>query len=462
MCDTMVALGDATTDGSVILARNSDREPDEAHLVVRYPHAHHAPDDEVRCTYITIPQAPETYEVLLCKPFWLWGCEMGANEKGVAIGNEAVFTKEDHAETGLLGMDLMRLALERADTAEKALQVIVDLLGQYGQGGACGYLHKGLRYHNSFIIADTSHAWVLETAGKYWAAERVRDVRTISNGLTIGHTFDLASPGLVEHAIERGWCKSKDDFHFARCYSDFFYTHFSRCRARQRRSTELLRAKKSQIAVETMMSTLRDHGQGVLPELFRPARSSMASLCMHAANELTRSSQSTGAMVAHLEAKAATVWVTGTSATCTSVFKPVYLNGLPLPEHGPVADGTYDADTLWWHHERLHRATLRDYPARYALYRDDRDALEADFIAEANALRTASPNLEPGERARAQAEMSQHCFDRARGATTEWIDRIESARPTRRLPWLYRRYWNKQARQAGFPPKRASKVRGAR
>ena len=251
MCDTLVAVGEATADGTVILAKNSDRQPNEAQQIVVIPRALHKKDATVKCTYIEIPQVRETYEVLLSKPFWIWGCEMGANECGVTIGNEAVFSKiPSGKEPGLIGMDFIRLALERADTARKALEVIIELLETYGQSGNCG-LPKKEYYHNSFIIADPTEAWVLETVAKFWVAEQVRDVRTISNGLTIGNEWDMASPGLVEYAIKRGWCRSREDFHFARCFSDFLYTRFSASAARQCRTTELLKAKKGNITVET-------------------------------------------------------------------------------------------------------------------------------------------------------------------------------------------------------------------
>ena len=217
MCDTIVALGNVTADGVTLFGKNSDREPNEAHHVVIVPAADHAPGARVKCTYVEIPQVAHTCRVLLAKPFWIWGAEMGANERGVAIGNEAVFTKIPYGkEPGLIGMDFLRLALERAATARAALDVITNLLAQYGQSGNCGFKHASY-YHNSFIIADPREAWVLETAGKHWAAERVKDVRTISNGITIGNQFDLASHDLVTYAVERGWCKGRDDFHFARC-----------------------------------------------------------------------------------------------------------------------------------------------------------------------------------------------------------------------------------------------------
>ncbi|MDF1513757.1 MAG: C69 family dipeptidase, partial [Anaerolineae bacterium] len=220
MCDTLVAMGSMTQDGSVLFAKNSDREPNEAQVLTYVPRQQHGEDEQIQCTYIQIPQVEQTNALLLCRPFWMWGAEMGVNEHGVTIGNEAVFTKEPvQKQGGLLGMDLIRLGLERADTADRALEIIVTLLQAYGQGGNCGLTHN-FYYHNSFIIADHKQAWVLETAGTYWAALKVRNFYTISNGLTIGDTYDRASPGLVDHAVEQGWCRNKTEFGFARCYSD--------------------------------------------------------------------------------------------------------------------------------------------------------------------------------------------------------------------------------------------------
>jgi secernin len=453
MCDTLVAVGEATADGTVILGKNSDRQPNEAHVLVHVPRTRHEDGAMVKCTYVEVPQVAETYEVLLAKPFWIWGCEMGANECGVAIGNEAVFTKEPYEKgPGLIGMDLIRLALERAGTAREALDVVVGLLETYGQGGNCGFHHPEF-YHNSFIIADPGQAWVLETAGKFWAAERVRSVRTISNGLTIGGEWDLASPGLVEHAVEKGWCRSADDFHFARCYSDFLYTRFGGCRVRQHRSTELLEAQQGAITVETMMATLRDHGpQAAADPSWNPSKGLlMDSLCVHAGFGPTRPGQSAGAMVAHLASDLPTYWLTGTSGTCVSVFKPVYLGGAGLPGVsvlGPEPAGTYDPESLWWTHERLHRAVIRDYATREPLFRDERNALEAAFLREAAELYERYHKASDGERAGSLAAFTASCFERAAEATPRWFETVSSAPVQRRLPRLFALAWDRFDKQA--------------
>ena len=167
MCDTFVALGSATAGGSVIFGKNSDREPNEAQEVCYYPSADHAPGEQVQCTYRALPQAAHTHAVLLSKPFWMWGAEMGLNEHGVAIGNEAVFTRLPYDKSpNLTGMDMLRLALERAATARAALDVITGLIESEGQGGNCGFTHP-FYYHNSFLIADPGEAWVVQDERRF-------------------------------------------------------------------------------------------------------------------------------------------------------------------------------------------------------------------------------------------------------------------------------------------------------
>jgi secernin len=106
-----------------------------------------------------IPQAEKTFSVLLSKPFWIWGGEMGVNEHGVSIGNEAIFTSsvpyKKSPERSLLGMDILRLALERSSSAREAVQTIGHLIENYDQGGSCSFYEKFF-YHNSFLVLDAT------------------------------------------------------------------------------------------------------------------------------------------------------------------------------------------------------------------------------------------------------------------------------------------------------------------
>lgn len=130
MCDTLVSL---TADG-VLLAKNSDRDVNEPQVLRFHPAAEHPPDAEVATTWSSIAQVRRTHAVLLSQPWWMWGAEIGTNEHGVSIGNEAVFTRRtgDPGDGTLLGMDLLRLALERATTAADAVELIVSLLEEHG------------------------------------------------------------------------------------------------------------------------------------------------------------------------------------------------------------------------------------------------------------------------------------------------------------------------------------------
>ena len=300
MCDTLVALSDVTENGSVLFAKNSDRDPNELQFVEVLPSKKYDPQENVQCTYISIPQVEKTYAVLLSKPFWIWGAEMGANEHGVTIGNEAVFTRIPHEkEPGLIGMDLLRLGLERGRTALEALRVITSLLTEYGQAGNCGFSHPFF-YHNSFLIADTKEAWVLETAGREWAAQKVTGIRSISNAITIGSDFDMVSENLVKQAVDRGWCRSERQFDFSSCYSDFVFTTFSAARSRHTCSTNLLSEKQGKIQPADMMKMLQFHSGDKLTDWSPDKAIAGADVCMHAGFGPIRINQTTGSMVSEL------------------------------------------------------------------------------------------------------------------------------------------------------------------
>ncbi len=431
MCDTVVATPEASADGVTIFGKNSDREPNEAQQVETRPAQDYPSGSLVRLTYIEIPQVEHTFATLLCRPFWMWGAEMGVNEHGVAIGNEAVFTKVPYTRAGALtGMDLLRLGLERGSTAYDALMVITGLLSSYGQGGNCGFQHQ-MYYHNSFIIADPATAWVLETAGPHWAARQVQGVYTISNGLTIGGEWDLASPDLVRYAVDRKWCKGRDDFDFARCYSDFIYTRFSDCRSRCQRTSQRLAAGQAKVTVRSVMETLRDHGEEAAR--WRPDQGiTGARVCMHAGFGPVRGSQTVGSLVSHLHPAHATHFVTTTAAPCTSLFKPVWTDTGVQDEPAELA-GEFDPALRFWRHERLHRSTLKDYPKRAPLYQGERDALEAGFVSRALEL-ADHPASE-------RAAFVERCFSEAEAAEERWLAQVQAAPATSQPGLLFQAAW---------------------
>jgi dipeptidase len=440
MCDTFVALGNATKDGSVIFGKNSDREPNEAHELLLIPHAKHKEGDRVSLSYIDLPQVRETNAVLLSKPFWIWGAEMGANEYGLVIGNEAVFTKVPYEkQPGLIGMDFLRLALERASSANEALDLMINLLEMYGQGGNCGFSHE-MYYHNGFLIADPNEAWVFETAGRHWAAEKVRDVRSISNVISIGSQWDRASGDLVDYALEKGWCKNKTDFNFSRCYSDLIYSKFADSRSRLCRSTSLLFSHIGEIDIPFAMNLLRDHGAEAKDD-WHPGRGlTGVEICMHASFGPVRISQTTGSMISHLSPGLHTHWVTGTAAPCTSTFKPVWIDS-GLPDMGPSPRGTYDDATLWWRHENLHREILRDYAARIKILKAQREPLEANLLTEVELMEKDSPQQ--------RKTMSKKSFSKVLEAEDAWLEEIRNMPIRHPRPLLDKLAWNKFDRQAG-------------
>lgn len=279
-CDTFVALPPSTVGQRIIFGKNSDRPCDEVQEVVHFPALTYAAGEKVECTYIEIEQVAHTYAVVLSKPAWLWGAEMGANEHGVCIGNEAVWGRESaDGEEALLGMDLVRLGLERADTAEKAVDVITELLQTYGQGGSCMEDDSGFAYHNSFLISDRKEAWLLETSAKYWAAERVESgFRNISNQYGITTKIDKEHSGMREYAQSKGWWDGKSPFNFSTVFSYLTTARMEASGSRYCEGKTLLKKSNGSITAETMMDILRDKESGINMEGMFMTTGSMVSV----------------------------------------------------------------------------------------------------------------------------------------------------------------------------------------
>ena len=442
MCDTFVALRNATTSGGVLFAKNSDRDPNEAHELMIVEGKTYPVGNNVRCTYIEIPQVKKTNTVLLAKPFWIWGAEMGANEHGVVIGNEAVFTKyTNNKEPGLIGMDFLRLALERTTTAFAALELITNLLEKYGQSGNCGFAHP-FYYDNSYLIADRGEAWVLETAGKQWAAEKVKDIRSISNILSIEEQWDLASKDIIEEAVKNGWCKKRKEFNFRKSYSDFLFTTFGAGGSRQNCSSDFLDQKKGELGTMDMFNLLRTHKSEKGPRWTPGKAISGADICMHAGFGPIRVSQTTGSMVANLRDVGDLFWLTGTAAPCVSIFKPVWLeSGLTLAEPSP--EGKYNPDCLWWRGEELHRKVLENYSEWSGALTVDRDQMEADLLNNAESIVTAS--------SKKKIELTDSAFKKADQKTSEWQRRIQDRGSKKVVPFYYASFRRSIDRQADFP-----------
>lgn len=369
MCDTQVLLHE---DG-VYFAKNSDREPSEPHVVQRIEAVQGDTAPSVRTTYLEIEQVPDRQAVILCKPNWIWGAEMGVNAAGVMIGNEAIFSREVSREPALLGMDLVRLGLERASSAEQALQLICELLERFGQGGAAGFRDKSFCYDNSFIIADRREAWVLETAARHWVARPVQSFVAISNQLSIHDDYTRCSASIDRIAGRQG----KIDF--ARRFDTWLTPHFGRSAQRRELSLQCLAGSAPSPGLAAMAQHLRTHAGGDED----PARGSNADLCLHAAGFIRRS-QTTGSMVAFSGADGPRIAVTGTSAPCLSIFRPVAFRG---GWSALTPQGQEGSAPLWTANERLHRRALFD-----ALLRDEvrrtREEVEAEVF---KALVSADP-----------------------------------------------------------------------
>jgi len=403
-CDSLVALASATADGTVLFAKNSDRPAAECQPLVQAPRQQYTAGARLRCTYIDLPQVAETARLIGSRPFWCWGFEHGLNEHGVAIGNHTVFTKAPLSGRGLIGMDLVRLGLERGRTAEQAIEVITALAAAHGQGGS-GYIDKDWPYHNSFLVADRTTAFLVETSDRRWVVRRVHDVGSASNHLTIGADWDAIAAGTVEDAIAAGWWNEDTDarFDFAAAYRDTSLAPDVISSGRHQRTCALLEQGKGRLTVGTLQRALRDHYGSPVPRRdLSPAEAEYFSVCMHADPVGT----TTASMVARLpsDADQPLVYWASLGSPCVSAFLPLFVDAAVPAVLSRGGERPSD-DSPWWQCKRLLGIVERDWERYAPRVRMQLDALEAELMDR------AAPEAVVGLPPAARAEITATAVD---------------------------------------------------
>ncbi len=388
MCDSLCAFQSDRT----LFAKSSDRPPREPQLIEA--HAARPPGGLLRTQYLSIPDAGAP-ALIGSRPDWLWGFEHGVNEHRVAAGNEQLWTVDDPSRSpdALTGMDLVRLALERARSAEEALEVVTALLGECGQGGI-GDRDAGKAYYSSFLFADPHQAWVLESSDRSWAA---RAVEPSEGGVALSNRISLSTD----------WTRASADVAAAGDF-DRWRRHSSPTAHADKRLA-VTGAGARAVALENdasagareLAGVLRDHGgeawgrpgratsaASALPPAVIDRLGTGVSVCMH----LTGVQATTSSMIASLPRhpdEPIRAWF-APGNPCVAVFVPTFGVDGVAPELGHA--------TTWHRFEalrdRVERARIADADGGSAQLSEVRATLgpiEDELWDEADALVEHSP-----------------------------------------------------------------------
>lgn len=412
MCDTFVKYD----TNRLFFGKNSDRSPNEPNLILFIPAHRREPANEVECTYRSVIAQADARAVLLVKPSWIWGAEMGINDAGVMIGNEAVFTKSKGKKTPkLLGMDLLRLALEEADSSRKGVDIIIHYLEKYGQGGNSGF-DKAFYYDNSFLVADQKEAYLLETSGNHWVAKKVDDRENISNRLTLSNDYTLAN--------------ISDNMRFSKTQSEPVFTFFSRAKERE---TQVCERLKNANSVTDFISLLSSHQESNRTKLF--LKGSVSSVCMH---KSLLGDQTTASFLVESDANRMTIWLSGSSSPCLGLYIPVFFGDV----QPPVFTDCFQSLTYWLDREWLHRAIYSNL-IDIESYLSRRNELQASFIEKEAYYRQSPINSNQ------LATFTRECHEKEQALIETYRDLIEQIRHT---PSLLKSPWNKRSLALGKHP----------
>lgn len=452
-CSSFVIMGSETNTGEIIYAKNSDRPVNEVQPLIYYPAADHEDGEMIECSFARIPQVKHTYACIGSKPHFFWGFEQGINEFGLVIGNEQVSGREiPERRWGLIGMDILRLTLERAKNAKEAIEVITDLLESIGTGGSPNY--RIAPFNSNFIISDPNESYKFESHQRMWAIQKVDKWTNFGNCYSIQEDYDMLADGAIEEAVEKGWWTEGKPFNPAKAWTiDELYYDECEGFARFARLGHLIGGgveKGHKFSPKDCMNILRDHYEDV-PELntiFSIAANKAGSICTHPGGmgDGCASAAST-VTVLHKDAPREllyTYW--GSMAPpCCSIFRPFYNTDF-VPDDLQHARSLYRPEDQWWQFTELERYIALNYEKFAPKVRTEFNAMEDEFLQKAEYIEknyNGDVNV--------LRDFTAECCKRSSNKAIELTNEIKKVLTTKDIDRMLIRYFTEASDEAGMP-----------
>ena len=465
-CTNLIVGRHASTDGSTIVSYSADSYGLFGELY-HYPAGTHAkgtmrPVHEWDTgKYLgEIPEARTTYNVI-----------GNMNEHQLTITETTFGGREELVDTtGIIDYgSLIYIALQRSKSAREAIQVMTDLVQEYG------YYSSG----ESFTIADPREVWVMEMIGKgvgvkgaVCVAVRIPDdcISAHANQARI-HQFPLNdkenclySPDVISFAREKGYFSGLNkDFSFANAYAPLDFGARRYCEARvwsfynmfTDRGEEFLpyilgstdkpmplyvKAKK-RISVQEIQQAMRDHYEGTPLDLSQdfgaginhsPYRLSPLSFTVDGEeyfNERPISTQQTGwVIVAQMReqlpnAIGGVLWFGCDDANMT-VFTPVYCCTNVVPQCYSRVDGadyiTFSWRSAFWIMNWVANMVYPRYDVMIGDVRATQQSLEGTLATAQKGIESAALELYEKNADEAKAFLTRYTNSAAQSTIDAW------------------------------------------
>ena len=465
-CTNLIVTPGASVDGSTLVSYSADSYGMFGHLC-HYPAATHAKgtmrpihDWDTGKFLGNIAEAERTYNVI-----------GNINEHQVTIAETTFTGREELIDTtGIMDYgSLIYVGLQRSRTAREAIQVMTDLVAEYG------YYSSG----ESFTIADPREVWIMEMIGKgpgmkgaVWVAVRVPDgcISAHANQARI-HQFPLDdkenclySPDVIAFARKQKYFNGKNsEFSFANAYAPLDFGARRYCEARvwsffnmfcksvgekylpyvagngnepmplYVRPDRRLGVRDIQLAMrdhyeDTPLDITRDLGAGAWQMPYRPSPLSFKVDGKEYFNERPISTQQTAwvfvsQMRNHLQNPVGGVLWFGTDDANLTVFTPVYCctNSVPQCYSNKTADGvTFSWESSFWVFNWVANMTYMRYSQMIGDVRARQNRLEESFLkSQADIERRATElyNQNPSE---AHDYLTKYTIACAQQTLTAW------------------------------------------